>query len=33
MYIITDKMINDYKFDFDNFGILTLRTPIASFDM
>ena len=33
MYIIADKMINDCKFDFDNFGILILQIPIASFDM
>jgi len=32
MYIIADKMIKDFKFDFDNFGILTLQIPIASFD-
>ena len=33
MYIIADKMINDCKFDLDNFSILTLQIPIASFDM
>ena len=33
VYIIADKMINDCIFDFDNFGILILQIPIASFDM
>ena len=33
MYTIADKMINDCKFDFDDFGILSLQIPIASFDM
>ena len=33
MYIIAGKMINDCKFDFNNFGILTLQITIVSFDM